>query len=713
MLFSGVVLSNLLINLVQELRSKRATDKLSLLSAASANVRRDGQMISIRSEEVVLDDIILYSPGSQIVTDSFILEGECEVDESFLTGESEPAFKENGDMLYSGSYISSGSCVAQADAVGKDNTSYEITTGAKNQKSRSSEIVKDLKSIIKIISIILIPLGTLFFLRQYFNPQNTLAQATEQTVSALIGMIPSGLILLTSTVFAVIVVKLAKRKVLINELYSVEMIARADTICLDKTGTITEGSMKVEDIVHINPDEKIISESILTSFFASLDPNETMAAIGRYLDGTEAFDAEKTIPFSSKRKWCGAYFPNKGAYILGAPEILLAKYESSILSDFRKYAENYRVLCLSKIDQLPVPDDNKDYVLPLKRRAICLVLLSDVIRTSAGNTIEYFKEQGVSVKIISGDNPFTVSNIAKKVGVSGWKNAFDMSSLKSDDVIDKIAEKYVVFGRTTPVQKQLLIRALRKKGHTVAMTGDGVNDVLAMRESDCSITLAKATDAARTVADIVLLDSSFETVPDIVDEGRKSINNIQRTASLFLVKTIYSTMLALIFLFTSIPYPFRPIHLTLIGVLSIGIPSFLLAFEPNKERIKGNFLQSILYKAIPTGITVVVSILAANIAAAQFSFSRQDASTISVILTCSISLLGVLFISLPLTRFRMFLVAALSSIFAIAIIFARDFLLITIPGTKACIAMILIAAVCGFIFWGLKIALAYIGRKSG
>lgn len=711
MLFIGVVLSNILINLVQELRAKKATDKLSLLSVATVTVRRNEKLVSIHSEEVVLDDVLHYTPGSQIVTDCLILEGECEVNESFLTGESEPVFKESGDMLYAGSFLSSGSCTAQADAVGMDNASYEITAGAKKVKTRSSEIVKSLRKIIRIISVVLIPLGTLFYIINYIDPKNSLGQATEQTVSAVIGMIPSGLILLTSTVLAVIVVKLAKRKVLINELYSIEMIARADTICLDKTGTLTEGSMKVEEIFFVNPEDRNKAENILVSFFTSLETNETMAAIGRYLNDVDFIKADKTIPFSSKKKWCGAYFKEKGAYILGAPEIVLVKKETELLEKTNELAEKYRVLCLSEVAALPVAEDNKEIFLPQERKAVCLILLSDIIRPSATETIAYFKSQGVAVKIISGDNPITVSMIARTVGVQGWDNAFDMSSLSSDAEIEEIAAKYIVFGRTTPVQKQLLIKALRKKGHTVAMTGDGVNDVLAMKESDCSITVAEGTDAARTVADIVLLDSSFDAIPKIVDEGRMAINNIQRTASLFLVKTIYSTLLTLIFIFTSFHYPFKPIHLTLIGALTIGIPSFFLAFEPNKERIKGNFLQNIVLKAFPTGVTIVLGIIAANIAALQMQLTRHEASAICVILTGTIALLGVLFISQPLSKLRKTLVVVLTSIFTFSVILENEFFMIERLSAKTNIALLIIAITSGFIFWGLKVLLKNLIKK--
>lgn len=697
MFFMGIVISNLLIEIVQEIRAKRATDKLSFLSAAGVTVRRSGKIQTIKSEEIVLDDIILYSSGKQVAADSIILEGGCEVNEAFLTGESEPVYKEKRDILYSGSFISSGRCIAQADAVGKDNASYEITEGAKKFKSRDSEIVKSLRKIIRIVSVLIIPLGLLFFIKQYSNTSNTAVQATEHTVAALIGMIPEGLILLTSTVLAVIVIKLAKRKVLVNELYSVEMLARTDVVCLDKTGTLTEGSMQVEDIVLFDDSKIDKIGTALASICISLEKNETLAAIGKYFKRFAGQKADFSIPFSSKKKYCSAYFQNKGAYILGAPEVVLTDSEEDILTQANTFAEKYRVLCLSESASL-----SKDGTLPKQRKAICLILLSDIIRPNARETVDYFKKQGVAVKIISGDNPLTVAHIAKKVGIDGWDNVFDMTTLSDEREIEEIADKYIIFGRTTPVQKQLLIKALRNKGHTVAMTGDGVNDVLAMKESDCSISVAQGTDAAKTVADIVLLNSSFEAVPKIVDEGRTAINNLQRTASLFLVKTIYSTLLTFIFLFMTSPYPFKPIQLTLIGTVSIGIPSFFLAFQHNKERVQKGFIHHVIVKAAPAGLTVVLGILATHFLGFAFGLANNETASISVIITGSVALLGVLFISLPLDKLRLTLVTVLSSMFFVGILFFGKFFDISHLSLKAYIILLFVAGVCGLAFWGFK-----------
>lgn len=697
MLFMGIVLSNIAIAVIQEIRAKRATDKLSLLTAATVTVIRDGKQQNIRSEEVVLDDIIYYKPGNQVVTDCMIVDGGCEVNEAFLTGESEPVYKEKGDMIYSGSFIASGSCIAQADAVGADNAAYEITVGAKKVKSRDSEIVKSLKKIIRIVSVVIIPIGIALFFRQYHKVGQDALKATENTVAALIGMIPEGLILLTSTVLAVIVVKLAMRKVLVNELYSVEMLARTDVVCLDKTGTLTEGSMKVENIFFLDYNRRDEIGFALASIAKSLDRNETLAAIEQHVGQYGGMTADFTVPFSSRKKWCGVYFQQKGAYILGAPEIVLTEAETEIVEKAKALSQDYRVLCLSESRTL-----TEDGSLPEQRNALCLIMISDVIRKSASETISYFKKQGVQVKIISGDNPITVSNIAKKAGVDGWDKYIDMTDVE-DDKIEAIAEEFVIFGRTTPVQKQLLVRALHKAGHTVAMTGDGVNDVLAMKESDCSIAVAQGTEAARAVADIVLLDSSFESVPKIVDEGRMAINNLQRSASLFIVKTIYSMLITLFTLLTRFPYPFIPVQLTLISALTIGIPSFFLAFQRNKDIVQGNFIKNVLMKAAPTGISIALGVFAIDVVAVSQHLPRHEVTTISLILTGSMALLGVLFISMPLDTLRLILATSLSSIFVIALLFFQDMFEVCRLSLIGYITLLSVAFTCVMIFWILKI----------
>ncbi|ABX41940.1 HAD-IC family P-type ATPase [Lachnoclostridium phytofermentans] len=706
-LFAGIMLTNVGIDLFQELRAKRATDKLSILTSATAQVLRSGKKEVIPGDQVVLDDILYYNPGKQIVTDSQILKGGCEVNEAMLTGESEPVYKETGDMLYSGSFISSGNCIAIAEAVGRDNAVYEITAGAKKVKTRKSEIVKGLQKIIKFISVVIIPFGLLFFNSQISNLDNNVVEATKRTVAAMIGMIPSGLILLTSTVFAVIVVKLARKRVLVNELYSIEMLARADVICLDKTGTLTEGSMTLEDILYFIPDDKSKILSALASLGMAMDANETMSAINIYCIGSEITPSSRTVPFSSKKKWCGAYFEGTGAYVLGAPERIITERQPELRAKAKELAKRYRVLCLAVNSSLSEElNDMPD------RTAVCLLLLSDTIRKNAKETISYLKEQGVSVRIISGDNPATVSHIAQAVGVENFEKAIDLSELTDDNEIKNICEDYVVFGRTTPVQKQLLIQAMRDRGHVVAMTGDGVNDVLAMKESDCAIAVAKGTDAARTVADMVLLDSSFKAIPAIIEEGRSSINNIQRTASLFLTKTIYSTLLLLAFLFSPAPYPFSPIQLSLISPITIGIPSFLLAFRPDKKRVSGRFIRNVLYKALPGGVTIFFAVMFVQYLSGYFLLSDLQISTISVILTGGCALFGLLFISFPLDRFRFWLVVSLSVLFTFAVLrFRRMFDFNTLAGTGITV-LLLGAAFSVLVFWLVKLAADFFFKET-
>ncbi|WP_312372605.1 cation-translocating P-type ATPase [Lachnoclostridium sp.] len=705
-LFVGIMLTNVIIDLFQELRAKHATDKLSILTSATALVLRNGKKEVIPGDQVVLDDILSYNSGRQVVTDSLILEGGCEVNEALLTGESEPVYKETGDMLYSGSFISSGNCIAIAVAVGKDNAVYEITAGAKKVKSRKSEIVKGLQKIIKVISVVIIPFGLLFYKSQIANLQYNVAEATKRTVAAIIGMIPSGLILLTSTVFAVIVVKLARKRVLVNELYSIEMLARADVICLDKTGTLTEGSMILEDIFYFGPDEaKVLSA--LSSLSVAMDENETMSAIKTYCAGTEITPPSRTVPFSSKKKWCGAFFEGTGAYVLGAPERIITERQPGLLAKAGELAKRFRVLCLAESSSLSEELDD----MP-NRTTVCLLLLSDTIRKNAKETISYLKEQGVSVRIISGDNPVTVSHIAQAVGVENFEKTIDLSDLNDDNEIKDICDDYVVFGRTTPVQKQLLIQAMRSRGHVVAMTGDGVNDVLAMKESDCSIAVAKGTDAARTVADMVLLDSSFKAIPAIIEEGRSSINNIQRTASLFLTKTIYSTLLLLAFLFSPAPFPFSPIQLSLISPITIGIPSFLLAFRPDKQRVSGRFIRNVLYKALPGGVTIFFAVVFVHILSGYFLLSNQQISTISVILTGGCALFGLLFISFPLDRFRFWLVVSLSVLFTFAILrLPRIFDFSTLKVTGIMV-LLLGAAFSVLVFWLVKLAAGFVFKQT-
>ena len=593
LLFLIVIFCNTAISIIQEINSKKAVDKLSILAQAKVNCIRDGEKQEIGINSIVLDDLLMLETGNQIVADSIILEGEVEVNESFITGESDVIYKRKGDTLLSGSFVVSGKCKAEVIHIGDENYTSKISSGAKYVKKVNSEIMKSLNGIIKIVSIAIVPIGILLFFNQLGLTENSFKNAVVNTVAAIIGMIPEGLVLLTSTVLAVSVIRLSKRKVLVQELYCIETLARVDTLCLDKTGTITEGTMEVNDIIEITKSKEELEEILSEISSASDDNNSTIEAIRAKYKNKQKWKVINKIPFSSQKKWSGVCFKDKGSYIIGAPEFVLREKYDEYKERIEKYSNDYRVIIVANSE-----GDFIEKELPDKLEVLGFVLISDVIRKEASKTLKYFKEQGVNIKIISGDNPITVSKIAKRAGVENSEKYINMQEIKTKEQLEKAAKEYTIFGRVTPVQKKELVQALQKEGHTVAMTGDGVNDVLALKEADCSIAMASGSDATRNVAEIVLLDSNFASMPEIVLEGRRTINNIERSATLFLVKTIYASILAIIFLFVNMPYPFMPIQLTLISTVTIGIPSFVLALEPNKERIKGKFLRNVISRAL-------------------------------------------------------------------------------------------------------------------
>lgn len=593
LLFLIVIFCNTAISIIQEINSKKAVDKLSILAQAKVNCIRDGEKQEIGINSIVLDDLLMLETGNQIVADSIILEGEVEVNESFITGESDVIYKRKGDTLLSGSFVVSGKCKAEVIHIGDENYTSKISSGAKYVKKVNSEIMKALNGIIKIVSIAIVPIGILLFFNQLGLTENSFKNAVVNTVAAIIGMIPEGLVLLTSTVLAVSVIRLSKRKVLVQELYCIETLARVDTLCLDKTGTITEGTMEVNDIIEITKSKEELEEILSEISSASDDNNSTIEAIRAKYKNKQKWKVINKIPFSSQKKWSGVCFKDKGSYIIGAPEFVLREKYDEYKERIEKYSNDYRVIIVANSE-----GDFIEKELPDKLEVLGFVLISDVIRKEASKTLKYFKEQGVNIKIISGDNPITVSKIAKRAGVENSEKYINMQEIKTKEQLEKAAKEYTIFGRVTPVQKKELVQALKKEGHTVAMTGDGVNDVLALKEADCSIAMASGSDATRNVAELVLLDSNFASMPEIVLEGRRTINNIERSATLFLVKTIYASILAIIFLFVNMPYPFMPIQLTLISTVTIGIPSFVLALEPNKERIKGKFLRNVISRAL-------------------------------------------------------------------------------------------------------------------
>lgn len=667
-LFMGVIICNVIIGTFQEIRAKQTIDKLSLIATPKAHVIRDGKAQDINLHEIVLDDILVLQSGNQICSDAIVVQGECEVNESLLTGESDPVIKQPGDMVLSGSFIISGNCRARVEHVGAENYASKISASAKYIKKPNSEIMFSINRIIKWIGISLIPIGIALFCKQLFISSQTFDRAIVSTVAALIGMIPEGLILLTSVVLAVSVIRLSRHKTLVQELFCIETLARVDILCLDKTGTITEGTMQLDEIVPLCDTNQSEIDAALSALMNTLqDTNPTSDAIRAVYGNTNPnWNPLQTVPFSSARKWSGAHFADKGTYVMGAAEFILGEQAQPLLPQIEAFSQKgQRVLLLAHAAD-PFSEKN----LPHGIHPIALLLISDKIRPEAKQTLEYFAEQGVTLKVISGDNAITVSNIAQKAGLADGANYVDATTLTTPQAIEDAATKYSVFGRVTPQQKLELVQALKRKGHTVAMTGDGVNDVLALKEADCSVAMASGSDAARTVSQLVLLDSNFASMPLVVREGRRSINNLQRSASLFLVKTLFSTILAICFIFINRDYPFLPLHLTMISTVCIGAPSFLLALEPNNERIHGHFIANVLQKSIPGAITMTLSVLAVTVISSFVSLSQNETSTLSVLTTGFVSLLVLLRICLPFNWIRTGLFGVLTAAFAVECLLA-------------------------------------------
>ena len=644
LLFLGVVICNTLISTIQEVRAKKIVDKLSVISSSKVKVIRDKKEVILNINEIVLDDVIKYELGNQVVVDSIILDGECEVNESFITGEAKTITKRVGDTLLSGSFIVSGNVLSKVIHIGLDNYTSVISRDAKIMTSeKKSEIMKALNKIVKYISICLIPIGILLLLNQFSIEKVTTESAVVSVVAALIGMIPEGLILLVSTVLAVSTLRLSNKNVLVQELNSIETLARVDTICLDKTGTITEGNMFVYDVIPVNKHSMNEIDEVMEIISTNLNDNTpTFKAVKDKYNNKSFVKAKKVINFSSERKY-SAVLLKDCSYYIGAIEYMLddiSKYKKKI----DELSTDNRVLTLIKSvgDKDIKQNDNE---------VLAFILIRDKIRKEAFDIIKFLNENDVNVKVISGDNAKTVSTIAKEVGIN-INGIYDMSLFDKESNINTIAEENNIFIRVKPDQKRLLISALKNNGHVVAMTGDGVNHVLALKESDCGIALASGTDAARNVSEFVLLDSNFNSIPEIIKEGRRTINNVERSATLFLSKTIYATLLAIAFMFINYKYPFEPIQMTLINALTIGIPAFILALEPNTNRIKKGFFINVISKSIPSGITTVINIIILCILSSLFKLNNMQTSTIAVIITAYTALLLIYRISKPLNKLR-------------------------------------------------------------
>ncbi len=651
MLFMVVIVCNTLIGIVQEIRSKRTTDRLSIVASSKASVLRDGALVELPLDALVRDDIIELGRGDQIPADAVVVKGSCDVNESLLTGESTLVKKRPGDELMSGSYLNAGTVWARVVHVGAENYAAKISAEAKQHKAVNSEIMNSLNGIIKFVSFIIFPLGALLFARQHFLTGTETNEAILSTVSALVGMIPEGLILLTSTVLAVAVVRLAKSHVLVQQLYCIETLARVDTLCLDKTGTITTGKMEVAAVRPVPG----VPQATVDTAFASIacadeDPNETAQAIVEHFAGADVavLHVSRVVPFSSDKKWSGAVFGDGSAYVMGAGQFILGDALAAVADQQNELAADARVLLLAQVDGF---DEEGDIVGAPK--PLGFIAIHDQIRATAAQTVRYFKEQGVDLKVISGDDPRTVSGIAAKVGVPRAEDYVDAATLVTDDDIAAAIERYSVFGRVKPEQKKAFVVALQAKGHIVAMTGDGVNDTLALKQADCSVAMAAGSDAARNVAQLVLVDNDFAAMPKVVAEGRRSINNLQRSASLFLVKTLLSMTLAVVFVFLPWQYPFQPIQMTLISAFTIGLPSFVLALEPNKDRIKGRFLENVIVKSIPGAVCAVLTILIVNMVGYNvLHIDYEHVSTLCVLLTAWIGALLIVRLSVPFTPIR-------------------------------------------------------------
>ena len=616
-LFLGIVIINSIISIVEEIISKKIIDRLSLITEAKVTTIRAGKKVEKRLDELVLDDVTVLQVGHQIVADSIILAGEVEVNEAFLTGEAEAILKKKGDMLYSGSFIVSGSCTAKVEHVGKDNYAATISKEAKKHKKVHSVIMDSFEALLKIISIFIIPIGIVMYFSQ-MSITNDPSISLFGTVASLIGMIPEGLVLLTSSVMAVSVIRLSKYKVLVQQLYAIESLARVDVICLDKTGTLTKGSMQVvkyETLTKTNENIPDIMNAIAKN---TTDTNATMKEIKAYFKKGSSWQLTKNTPFSSERKYSLYTFKEQGTVYLGAPEYLLANNDKT-LKEIKKYQQENRVILLAKGTNLK------------KLTPLAIILMEDSVRMEAKKTLEYFKSQGVMVKIISGDNVETVLNIAKKVGLEKITGQ-NVASLTKEE-LKELVKKYDAFGRVSPEQKKWIVEILQESGRTVAMTGDGVNDVLALKQSDCAISLSSGSDAARNVSQLVLLNDNFDSLPLVVAEGRRTINNIERSSSLLLVKTIYTVLLIIFSLLTHTKYFFIPIQLTLITAFTIGIPSFILALEPNHDLVKGNFLLKIVSKSLPTSLTVVFNIILVTLCASIFQIPASLETSLCVFLT--------------------------------------------------------------------------------
>lgn len=725
-MFMGIILINTVIGIIQEIRAKKTIDKLAILTESKTVVLREGKKWSISTEKLVLDDLIFLKTGDQVSADVKVLEGTVEVNESLLTGESDNLSKSQGDELFSGSFVTSGEACCQVIHVGKDNYASQITSEAKEFKRHNSELRNSLNAILKVISIIIVPLGAMLFYKQYMIVGDTLKDSVVNMVAAVLGMIPEGLVLLTSVALTLGSMVLATKKTLVQELYCIETLARVDTLCLDKTGTITEGTMKVEDVQlydtaqttvvqhtakfdpetgepvqnvsALKPEVTVSAEKengqiqetvnletvsqeerqklqeidhIMGNMMSVLhDQNATADALRKRFPSRNDLKLIHAIPFSSDRKYSGAVFEGRGTYLMGAAQFLFPEGNEELLEHCSSYAqEGYRILVLAHSEQ-----ETKGTERPTGLEPLGLFLITDVIREEAPDTLAFFDSQGVDLKVISGDDPVTVSAIAKKAGLKNANHYIDATTIKTPEEMQRAVAECSVFGRVTPQQKKQMVQALQSQKHTVAMTGDGVNDVLALKEADCSIAMAAGSDAAKNIANVVLLDSNFGAMPHIVNQGRRVVNNIRSAASMFLIKTIFSVLLSLITIFFGDAYPFEPIQMSLISACAVGIPTFLLTQENNYNKIDHTFLRHVFMNAFPAAVTITGCVFTIMLVCQDVYHSNVMLNTACVLVTGWNYMSALRTVYSPLNTYRKVIIYGMQFAFFISAVVLQDLL---------------------------------------
>ena len=692
--FMVVIVANSLIGIVQELNAKATLEKLTVMNSPKTTVIRDGKTRSLRAENLVLDDIVIFDAGNQISADAVVVSGEVSVNEALLTGESDEIIKHAGDPLMSGSFVVSGSCKARLERVGEDSYINKLTLQAKASKDgEQSEMIRSINKLIKLIGFLIIPIGIIMFVQQYVWAAYPLKDSVQSMAASVIGMIPEGMYLLVSITLAVSTMRLASKQVLVHDMKCIETLARVNVLCVDKTGTITENTMSVNSFVPMSTyeagdDENL--EDILSEFAAAMSKdNVTMAALKERFNAPHVRNADEVIPFSSAYKYSAARFGNT-AYVLGAPEFVLRSTYEKYKEEIEEYSsKGYRVVVFGTYNGELT---GKELTSPIE--PLCIITLSNPIRKNAKQTFQFFADQGVEIKVISGDNPVTVSNIAIEAGVANADKYIDASTLHSYEDILKAVNEYAVFGRVTPDQKRMFVRALKESGKTVAMTGDGVNDVLALKDADCSVAMASGSDAAAHASQLVLLESDFARMPDVVMEGRQVVNNLERSGSLFLVKNIYSLLTAIITIILGISYPIEPSQLTFISLFTIGIPGFMLSQLPDTRLIRGHFMRNILVKALPGGLTDAIIVCVLVIFGQVFNIGSTDISTACTFLLCIVGFFVLYKISRPMDVFRWIVVAVCIFGLILGVAVLNNLFSITAMSTRCIMLFVIFSILC-------------------